>query len=325
MGRSKLSSLKGTTLKTFFEICSSWGLNENHYKYNGHSNEIHFYNGSEIILKDLFYYPSDPLFDSLGSLEISGAFIDEVNQVTETAKNIVSSRIRYKLDEFNIIPKMFMSCNPARGWVYDEFYKKNKENKMESYRKFIHALATDNPHISEHYIENLHKLPEIQKKRLLYGQWEYEEKDAIIDYDAIVDIFKDYNFTEEIDKRKVYISCDVARKGKDKAVIFVWYGFNIIDSYTLNISLTNEIVDLINRLKDKYQINNRNVVVDGDGVGGGVVDYLRGCVDFVNNSKALRGENYQNLKTQCYFKLAEKINEGEVSIFKYTSYRDFTY
>lgn len=317
MGRSKLSALKQTTLKTFFEICSNWGLNDRHYNYNQQSSEITFWNGSQILLKDLFFYPSDPLFDSLGSLEISGAFIDEVNQVTETAKNIVSSRIRYKLDEYNIIPKMFMSCNPARGWVYDEFYKKNREGNMEDYRKFIHALATDNPHISKHYIDNLEKLPDLQRRRLLYGEWEYEDKDAIMDYNSVVNIFTDYN-NIEIDSKKVYISCDVARKGKDKAVILVWSGLNIIDSFTLDISLTDEIVSLINRLKDKYQVNNRSVVVDGDGVGGGVVDYLKGCVDFVNNSKPINGENYQNLKTQCYFKLADKINSGEVKVFKYS-------
>lgn len=315
MGRSKLKALKQTTLNTFFEVCSNWKLNESHYSYNAQSGEITFTNGSQIILKDLFLYPSDPNFDSLGSLEITGAFIDEVNQITEKAKNIVSSRIRYKLDQYKLIPKLLMSCNPSKNWVYDQFYKKSKENQLEDYKKFIPALVTDNPNISPHYISQLQKLDEISKKRLLYGQWEYEDKDAIINYDNIIEIFKDYDLNEQLTGSECFISCDVARKGKDKAVILVWYKYKVIEIHTMGISLVNQIVDLIKSIKNKYNINNKNIVIDGDGVGGGVVDYLPGCVDFINNSKPFKDENYQNLKTQCYFKLADKINSNEVEIF----------
>lgn len=317
MGRSKLKALKQTTLNTFFEICSKWKLTEEHYNYNQQSGEIHFYNGSVIVLKDLFLYPSDPNFDSLGSLEITGAFIDEVNQITEKAKNIVSSRIRYKLDEYNLMPKLFMSCNPAKNWVYDEFYKKNKEDKLEEYKKFIPALVTDNPNISPHYITQLKKLDEISRRRLLLGEWEYEDSDALIPYDNIIDVFKTYQY-EMPEKSNYFISCDVARKGKDNAVIFVWEEYNIIETHLISISLTNDIVNLLKQLQRQYKISNRNVVIDGDGVGGGVVDYMPGCIDFVNNSKALNGENYQNLKTQCYFKLAELINLDKISIFNFS-------
>ena len=33
---------------------------------------------------------------------------------------------------------------------------------------------------------------------------------------------------------------------------------------------------------------------------------------FVNNSKALNGENYSNLQSQCAFKLADKINTNQI-------------
>ena len=310
MGRSKLKALKQTTLNTFFEITSNWGLNNTHYNYNQQSGEITFYNGSTIILKDLFLYPSDPNFDSLGSLEITGAFIDEVNQISEKAKNIVASRIRYKLSEYKLIPKLLMTCNPAKNWVYDEFYKKNKNKEIEEYKKFIPALVTDNPNISEHYINQLKKLDEISKRRLLYGEWEYEDSEALIKYDDIIDIFKDYELEKNI--KATHISCDVARKGKDKAVIMVWSDYKIIKIHTLDISKINEIVDLINDIKREYKLSNRQIVIDGDGVGGGVVDYLNGCVDFLNNGRPMKNENYQNLKTQCYFKLSEKIKDIEV-------------
>jgi hypothetical protein len=38
------------------------------------------------------------------------------------------------------------------------------------------------------------------------------------------------------------------------------------------------------------------------------------CRGFVNNSKAIKGENYQNLKTQCYYKLADLVNTAQIGI-----------
>ena len=50
-----------------------------------------------------------------------------------------------------------------------------------------------------------------------------------------------------------------------------------------------------------------------------MVDFLK-CKGFVNNSKALDNpitkepENYQNLKSQCYYKLADRINASGIYI-----------
>lgn len=113
MGRSKLKTLKETTLNTFFDISSQLGVDDQ-YTYNDKDSAIYFHNGSEIILKDLFLYPSDRNFDSLGSLEITGAFIDECNQIVYKAWQIVKSRIRYKLNEFGLMPKMILiNLNPS--------------------------------------------------------------------------------------------------------------------------------------------------------------------------------------------------------------------
>ena len=120
MGRSKLKALKETTLNSFFDIASDLGISDQ-FNYNAQSNIIYWSNGSEIILKDLFLYPSDPLFDKLGSLEISGAFIDECNQVVFKAWQIVKSRIRYKLKEFNLVPKRdFINHLRKVNWLSTE-------------------------------------------------------------------------------------------------------------------------------------------------------------------------------------------------------------
>ena len=310
MGRSKLDALKKTTLNTFFEVCETWGLKAGkHYNFNGGSNIITFYNKSEVMLKDLFLYPSDRNFDNLGSLEITGAFIDEANQITEKAKNIVASRMRYKLDDYGLIPKMLMTCNPAKNWVYTQYYRPAKEGKQKPHRKFIQSLVDDNEYISKYYKTQLQTLDELSKQRLLFGNWEYDStKDSLIEYDAILNMFSQQGI-----KGDKYISCDVARFGVDKTIIMVWEGLHIRYIRTLLKSAVNDVVEVVRELQQKYQVNLRNIIVDEDGVGGGVKDYLR-CQGFTNNARALKSENYQNLKTQCYYKLADKINKGQVGI-----------
>lgn len=310
MGRSKLDSLKKTTLNTFFEVCDHWNIKANkHFNFNASSNVITFYNKSEIILKDLFLYPSDRNFDNLGSLEITGAFIDEVNQITEKAKNVVSSRMRYKLDEFNLIPKMLMTCNPAKNWVYTQYYRPSKEGNQKPYRKFIQSLVDDNEYISKYYKTQLQTLDELSKQRLLFGNWEYDAtKDNLIEYDAILNMFEQKGVEGE-----KYISCDIARFGSDKTVIMYWQGLHLKKIRTLLKSAINDVVSEIRDIQQTNQVKLTNIIIDEDGVGGGAKDYLR-CKGFVNNARPLKNENYQNLKTQCYYKLADLINKGQVGI-----------
>lgn len=308
MGRAILKSLKESTLNTFIDLVYSLGWQQI-VKVSTLSSSISFSNGSEIVLKDLFHYPSDPNYDSLGSTEFTGAFIDEASQVTEKAKNIVLSRIRYKLEENNLIPKILICSNPAKNWMYSSFYKPSKKGKLSKDKIFIQSLVTDNPNISPHYIESLKKLDNISKQRLLYGNWEYDDTlGKLFKYDDILNMFT--NTFVESGKR--YISCDAARNGADKCVIFLWKGFRVERAFVYDVSLTTQIKNTILEIAERYEVPRNHIVIDDDGVGGGIVDELLGCKGFVNNSRAIGGQNYSNLKAQCYFKLAELVEKNKI-------------
>lgn len=311
MGRSKLKTLKDTTLNTFFDITSDLGLSDQ-FKYNAQSNIIYWNNGSEIILKDLFLYPSDPNFDSLGSLEITGAFIDECNQIVFKAWQVVKSRIRYKLKEFGLIPKLLGTCNPAKNWVYPNFYQAKKEKTIPTYRKFIQALPTDNPHLPPSYLQSLLELDENSKQRLYYGNWEFDNDPAsLITYLAILNVFKN----KSVEEGEWYITADIARFGRDKTIIGLWCGFRLVKIISIAKNKVTEAAQAIKDLAYEYSIPMPHVIVDDDGVGGGVTDIL-GCEGFVNNSSPLvnpenrEPENYNNLKSQMYFVLAKTITDG---------------
>ena len=308
MGRSKLKSLKETTLNSFFELTSKLEINDQ-FDYNAQSNIIYWKNGSEILLKDLFLYPSDPNFDGLGSLELTGAFVDECNQITYKAWQIVKSRIRYKLNDYGLIPKLLGTCNPAKNWVYKEFYSPDKNGTLKNYRKFIQALPKDNPYLPDSYIQSLLQLDKNSRERLYYGNWEYDDDpSALISQDAIVNYFNPVHLTKGAEK---YITIDVARQGKDKTVFRIWYGWVCVESYRIEKSGLDVVVKKGLDFIQKHSIPLTNVIADEDGVGGGVVDFLK-CRGFINNAQPLKGENYSNLKSQCSILTAKKISLNEI-------------
>jgi hypothetical protein len=316
IGRAVLKTLKETSLVSFFQIAKMQGLEAGkHYKFNGQTSQIEFPNGSTILLKDLYSYPSDPNFDELGSLEITDAFIDEANQVDDKARNIIKSRIRFQLDQNDLVPKILYTCNPAKNWTYSEFYKPEQDGTIAKNKRFITSLIDDNPYISKHYKENLLTLDSVSKERLLFGNWEYLDDPAqLIDYDKILDSFSNSFVPLGVS----YITCDVARFGNDSTVIGIWSGFRV-RFYQFNGKSVVEVAELIKNFATEHKVPTSNIVCDEDGVGGGVVDILR-CKGFVNNSSPLvnpvtrQKENFDNLKSQCYFKLADMINKAELYI-----------
>lgn len=312
IGRSKLDTLKKTTLNTFFDVCNQWNLIAGeHYTFNAQSNIITFFNGSEIILKDLFLYPSDRNFDSLGSLEITFACVDECNMVVEKGVQVLASRIRYKLDEYDLVPKILMTCNPAKNWVYSNFYFPWKSKNLPEHRKFVQTLVDDNPFVSRHYKDQLNKLDLMSKQRLLFGDWEFDEtKDSLIEFNSITYMFQ---YTEK-SKVENYISCDVARYGADKTVIMLWNDLSVKKIVVLEQSSVVEVAKNVQDLMNEHSVRSSHVIIDQDGVGGGVCDLLRGTKSFVNNARPLMNQNFNNLKSQCFFKLADLINANEISI-----------
>ena len=138
-----------------------------------------------------------------------------------------------------------MTCNPAKNWVYTQYYRPTKEGKQKPYRKFIQSLVDDNEYISRYYKTQLETLDELSKQRLLYGNWEYDAtNDSLIEYDAILNIFSQ----KGIEGQK-YISCDVARFGSDKTIIMYWEGLHIRKMRTLLKSAINDVVDEVRKLQ----------------------------------------------------------------------------
>lgn len=163
------------------------------------------------------------------------------------------------------------------------------------------------------YLANLLAQDEDTKAQLLDGNWKLrlDDKD-LYDYHKCRDLFTNTH----VKGGSKYITADIALKGSDKMIILVWDGFIIIDIKIVDKSNGKEVIDAINELKDKHGVPNSNIAFDNDGVGGFVDGFIEGSVEFKNGGKAKNEENYANLKTQCFYKSADRVNKGGIHVLE---------
>lgn len=325
IARNELSRLMKSSYITFVKVCDHHGIPTKDWKFNGQWNYIEFKNGSRIDLLDVAYKPSDPEYTRLGSLEYTGGWLEEAGEIPFMAFDILKSRLgRHMNKEYKLLPpKMLLTCNPSKEWIYREFYKPWRDHTLPKNHAFVQSLYRDNPHTATEYEEQLRQLTsKAAKERLMYGNWEYDDDPAkLIEYDAIIDLF-----TNSVPhSQDFYITADVARYGADKTVLMLWRGLEVKEIVFYEKQGLDQTVDAIHNMAHKNRVPYSHIIVDEDGVGGGVMDNMRGIKGFVNNASPLkqngRQKNYANLKAQCTDLLSKainlrqiRINESEVAI-----------
>jgi phage terminase large subunit len=324
IARNELKAIRESVLVTFEEVCKHYGITD--FKYNSVLNYIKFPNGSEINLIEVSYKPSDPDYKVVGSTLYTSGWFEEVGEINEKAVTVLSTRInRWGVDENDLKGIVFLTGNPAKNWTKTKFYDKDRTGQLDIdnldeinfKRKYLSCLVTENPFISYRYIASLRKQASNDVaiyERLFKGNWDYDDNPyQLAEQEMIEQIFSN----DHVPKGIGYISADVARFGSDKAQIGYWSGWNLERVITLDISKTTDIELAIRTLRMKYKVPKNRVIIDSDGVGGGVVDGTGGK-GFKNNGKPIGvtkdTPNYKNLQVQCLYLLAQKINEGGINI-----------
>jgi hypothetical protein len=270
------------------------------YKFNESNLIIQCPNGAEI------HFKSAEKPDNLYGEDVYAAVFDEAPRARPEAWYA----LRSTLSSTEAPCKLIGNFGGISNWVH-KLKEKSKTDKEYEYFKVTCWDAIKAGILSEKEVMQAQK--DLPKKifKELYEAEASSDVGQLINNESILKIFSNTHIQEG----QKYITADIARLGKDKTVAFVWSGLRVIDAIVKDVTRVNESVDIIKALQSKYNVNNNSTVVDEDGVGGGVVDYLK-CKGFVNNSRPLkvkgRIENFSNLKTQCYYKLAELINMNEI-------------
>jgi phage terminase large subunit len=338
IARNELKRLMNSTYITWGKVCAHHGIPKSHWSLDGKYNVIRFKNGSTIDLLDVAYKPTDPDYERFGSLEYNGGFGEEVSEWHFKAFDVLKSRIgRHKVlregKDITPPPKFGLSCNPSKGWVYRVFYKPWRDGTLPKQYAFIQALYSDNPHVAEDYGRQLAEISDLaQRQRLMEGNWDYsDEAGTLMRFDNIRDMFTN---TVVKDGQK-YLIVDVARYGRDKTVFNFWDGLQSVRREQYTEQGTDKTIQLIRDNAAAERIPYSHILVDEDGIGGGVVDQLPGVKGFVAASSPIptrtmlrrqmlptaninvEGKRqvaaFQHLKAQCAFKLAELVETHRIA------------
>ena len=258
-------------------------------------------NGAEI------HFKTADKADNLYGEDVYAAVFDEAPR----AKVESWHALRSTLTSTGAPCKMIGNFGGTSNWMH-KLKEKAKTDKQYSYFKINCYDAVKEGILTMEEIEQAQRdlPPKIFKE--LYLAEASEDNAQLISNESIVKLL-----TNTIKDGVKYITGDIARLGKDKTVLFVWSGLKVIDSIELATSTIPQSVDAIKILQLKYNVNLNNIIVDEDGVGGGVKDVMK-CKGFINNSRPVKVagqmENFASLKDQCYYKLAEMINKNELAI-----------
>jgi hypothetical protein len=314
IGREELKRLMSSSYVTWNKVVKHHNIPSTDWKYNGQYNFIEIKNGSRIDLLDLKYLPGDPLYERFGSLEYTGGWIEEAGEVDFRAFDVLKSRVgRHQNREHGLLPKMFLTCNPNKKWLYSKVYRPHKEGGLSPDYIFIQSLYKDNPYTAEEYGEQLDQIEDYAtKQRLKFGNWEYDsDEGALVKYESILEMFRNQA------PKSIFrcLTIDVARHGKDKAVIMYWEGWQAKEMWVYPPCSIDELERNAVEIINKKKLARSDVIADEDGVGGGLVDFLK-CRGFVANHSPIYDQNeklnYQNLKAQCGHLLAQKINSKSI-------------
>ena len=339
IARKELNDLRKFTIPTIHEVFQKFGIDFKTYaSYNGQDNYFSLYNDSKVYLIACKEEPSDPLFERFGSMQMTRGWLEEGGEVAEAAKdNLWLSIGRWKNDVYGLKKKLLITANPKKGWMKRDFVEPFEKGLLPKSRKYIQAFSTDNPYLPEGYTETLKNQKDtVSRQRLWEGRWDYDEdKDSLISYDALSDSFTN-TITKEDDR---YLTVDVARLGRDSTVFSFWQGLELYKVEKRSKQGTDITAQNVKDFAASDRIPYSHILIDEDGIGGGVVDNLKGVRGFTANStpfltahqihekqskvahSLVPQTTFGNLKAQCGWKLSELINEHKIA-FKAPDIRD---
>lgn len=277
-------------------------------------------NGSEVL-----FFPAseqdDPDFLRVRGMELNGAAFEECDEVSENFVDVMSSRYRWRIPGKVQPPLLSIySCNPNQKWPKTRFYDAYSNGTLADKHYYLPAKITDNPHISEDYLDQLRRLPEKQRSVFFDGNWAYaDQPDQLIKGEWVEDAFAR---VPDLKGRPRALGVDVARYGDDDTVIARTEGWHLAELEAFHGIDTFETYQLSLARIVTNQIPAHMVRVDTVGLGAGVADDLKRmskilCTEFIAGAKAVEGGHkflhFKNLRSQAWWNMRDILSNGPAS------------
>lgn len=262
-------------------------------------------------LKTVLHFKSAEKPDNLFGEDVYGAVFDEFTRARQQSW----VALRTTLSSTEAPCKLIGNYLGLANWGH-HFIEGIKDNAEYGVFKITIWDAVKAGLITKEEVESIRKDPQITESifRTLYLLEDGESEGQLIRNDAISNIWAN----DFVSRGKKYITADIALHGSDRFVVGVWDGYRLIHCLIMAKSDGKQVYEAIMRLRNEYQVPSTNIIYDADGVGGFLSGFISGSVAFNNNGTPVKeaGQKmeYKNLKSQCYFKLAERINSSGMYI-----------
>jgi len=233
-------------------------------------------NGSEIIFvwADI---TKDPELNNIRGLELTGALIEEANQVDKKYFDLLKTRIGRWNNEL-CFPFILLNLNPSQGWVKELFYDNCVNHTMPDRHFFMEFDESDinlgSKKVTELFRKSLSDLPEEEYGRFVLNNWDYGEiPNQLVKYEWYKNCCLDQYFIKKTDRG--LLSLDPAGEGKDSTVFARMHGNHIgwWEEYPKQDPGESGLI-MIERAKE-LSIRKKDCIVDGIGIGSGALSIMK--------------------------------------------------
>lgn len=194
----------------------------------------------------------------------------------------------------------------------------------------FHFTTKDNPYIPEEEIQKAQDELDYNTFKQEYLAEYVDNQGALFRFTSLLDVFT--NTVETTDDK--YLTVDIADDGSDKTIFSFWNGLEEYKRESFERLNTEGIVNKIREYAKDERIPFSHIAVDAIGVGAGVASssLLDGIIGFKGSFAPIKTDNnivalpnasitkafnyvsdYQNLRSQCIFTLADLINNHKIA------------
>ena len=309
IGRKRSTDFTKTTLETWKKC-----IPPDMYKIRAYDKEIVIEDRVKILYGGM---DDNSTVKKFNSAEFAFVFIDQAEEMSKTDLALLKGTLRLVYNNVKPEYKVLLTANPAPCFLRQDYIDNPPKDGS---KVFIQALPSDNPYLPKEYVSNLKEAfqhrPELVDA-YVNGSWDIVEgSDVLIKHSWVVDNIG--NMIHDDHDRRV-TSCDVARFGNDETVIY-----NFIDNKIVGEKIygQKDASITVNNIVAMASDNGSSIIaIDGDGMGGPVVDMVKKLLSDVNSKaivmeinsgkKAEQEEKFVNARSEMWFHAADLLAKKE--------------
>lgn len=323
--RQNISTAKKSVIPSYLEMLEKMGFVEGQdFKYNKQDFDITFFETNSKIVFTEADITKDRQGRKLKGMNASGNHIDEADELSQLM--FITATSRRGRRNLNGQPSLsIITMNPNDTHLKKLYYEPWRNGTLPENVAVIEFTIEESWQTPED-IAAMMLNPKPWVQRYIMNNWDFVEDDnSLFKYR-----FFDANLVSLLDANATrYIGYDVARSGKDRSVIALWYGRTLVDivitkDHDEQITTDEQAMNLI-----KYMTQNavvaQNIAIDAVGIGVGVIDHMKskGIIvrQFMSGASPTVA-TYDNLRSQVIFEFSQGLEKGTIKIHDKCAFRN---